>query len=144
MRYGCIDVTTSDLRFKKNIETIENALNIVMNLNGVRYSWRKEEYPDKNFVDTVQLGFIAQEVEKVLPEVVGTDENGWKSVQYTQVVALLVEAIKTLSKSHDSMVLDLEMIEKKYDARFQEYESKILEQDAKLIELENKIASFLA
>ena len=70
----------------------------------VRYSWRKDEFPECNFDDMVHMGFIAQDVETIVPEIVGTDKNGWKSVRYTQVVALLVEAVKNMNE----VVIDLE------------------------------------
>lgn len=62
----------------------------------MKYVWRRDDYPDRNFDARKQLGFIAQEVETVLPEIVETDQNGWKSIHYSQVAALLVEAIKKL------------------------------------------------
>jgi hypothetical protein len=55
-----------------------------------------------NFSDGKQIGFIAQEVEKALPELVTTDTNGYKSVAYANVVPVLVEAVKTLKKDNDA------------------------------------------
>ena len=67
-------------------------------MRGVNYNWRTEEFPDKNFNNGLQLGLIAQEVEKVIPEVVDTDDKGFKSVEYSKLVALLLEAIKDQQK----------------------------------------------
>ena len=89
---------TSDERWKKDIKTIENALPKVLEMRGVNYNWRTQEFPDKNFDTGLQLGLIAQEVEKVIPEVVDTDEKGFKSVEYSKLVALLLEAIKEQQK----------------------------------------------
>ncbi|MDP3468581.1 MAG: tail fiber domain-containing protein, partial [Daejeonella sp.] len=89
---------TSDERWKMDIKTIENALPKVLAMRGVNYNWRTEEFPDKNFNNGLQLGLIAQEVEKVIPEVVDTDEKGFKSVEYSKLVALLLEAIKEQQK----------------------------------------------
>jgi hypothetical protein len=68
----------------------------VLQLRGVNFDWKTTEFPTRSFSENRSLGFIAQEVEKVLPEVVQTEKNteGYKSVQYDKVVALLVEAIK--------------------------------------------------
>ena len=79
----------SDERLKDNIETIENGLSKVEQLRGVTYT-RDEK---KN------IGVIAQEVEKILPEVVLTadDEMGTKSVDYSRLTAVLIEAVKDLS-----------------------------------------------
>jgi hypothetical protein len=94
---------TSDLRYKKNIFTIENALQKVMLLRGVNYDWRTEEFKEKNFVSTPQLGLIAQEVEKVIPQVVTTDASGFKAVEYSKLVALLIEAVKEQQKKIDAL-----------------------------------------
>jgi hypothetical protein len=74
----------SDRRFKHNIATIENALDKVVALRGVNY--------EKD--DRYSMGVIAQEVETVIPEVVYTDAEGMKSVAYSNMVGVLIEAIK--------------------------------------------------
>ena len=89
---------TSDKRFKKNIVPLENSLSKILALDGVNYHWRKAEFPEKNFSESPQIGFIAQDVEKVFPELVQTDDKGFKSVNYVQLVPALVEAIKELSR----------------------------------------------
>ena len=76
------------------MEGITSALEKVLAMKGVYYNWKKEEFPEMIFTDNHQIGFIAQELEKVLPEVVNTDEKGYKSVAYSHIVALLVEAIE--------------------------------------------------
>jgi hypothetical protein len=87
----------SDVRFKTNINTIENALSTVKNIRGVSYET----------IDTHRknIGVIAQEIEKVLPEVVLTDttENQFKSVAYGNIVGVLIEAIKELSSRVDNL-----------------------------------------
>jgi hypothetical protein len=84
----------SDERYKKDINTLSNALKNIMGMRGVSYNWRRNEYPDKNFDDRLQIGLIAQEVEKIYPELVNTDANGYKSVEYSKLVAILIEALK--------------------------------------------------
>ena len=87
----------SDIRFKTAINTLENALSTVKNLRGVSYTT----------IDTQRknIGVIAQEIEKVLPEVVITDttENQFKSVAYGNIVGVLIEAIKELSGRVDNL-----------------------------------------
>jgi hypothetical protein len=80
---------------------VENPnLEVVRKLRGVRYKWRREEFPQKNFPAGWQLGFIAQEVEQIVPEVVNTAAatsatgEGFKSVQYGALVPVVVEALK--------------------------------------------------
>jgi hypothetical protein len=82
---------TSDFRLKNDIKPLELCLDKVCNLQGVEFVRKGDE--DKKYI-----GFIAQEIEKIVPEVVTTanDENGYKSVAYGNVTALLVEAVKEL------------------------------------------------
>ena len=85
---------SSDVRFKKNIQPLSDALSNVMKLEGVSYNWKQEEFPEKNFGDQTEIGVIAQEIEKIYPELVNTDKDGYKSVQYSHIVPVLIEAIK--------------------------------------------------
>lgn len=85
---------TSDIRFKKNIQPLENSLDKLMEINGVSYYWKVDEFPDRNFNSGKDIGVIAQEIEKIFPEVVETDDQGYKSVQYSHLVPVLIEAIK--------------------------------------------------
>ena len=85
---------TSDRRWKKDIKPLDNSLAKVQQLDGKSYLWRRDEFPDKGFSDQRQIGLIAQEVEEVIPEIVNTDKDGYKSISYTQLVPLLVEAVK--------------------------------------------------
>ena len=82
-------VESSDARLKENVRPITDALSKVTSLQGVHYN--KIETPESE-----EIGFIAQEVEVVVPEIVTTDdtEEGMKAVSYARTVALLVEAIK--------------------------------------------------
>ena len=105
----------SDKRWKKDVIKIENALEKVMSMNGVYYNWRKDEFPEKGFTDNKQVGFIAQELEDIFPEVVNTDDEGYKSVMYGHVVALLVEAIKDLESQLDLKTTTLEEKTKEID-----------------------------
>jgi Chaperone of endosialidase len=91
---------SSDARFKTDVAPISNPLQKVLALRGVNFNWNTSAFPQRMFSDKRTLGFIAQEVEKVLPEIVQTENTteGYKSVQYDKVVALLVEAIKEQQK----------------------------------------------
>ncbi len=86
--------SSSDRRFKKNIRTVNGALDKVLAMEGVTYDFRTDEFPNRNFTTTHQLGFIAQDVEKIVPEVVLTNGDGYKAVDYSKLTALLNEAIK--------------------------------------------------
>ena len=89
MQYG---YSGSDERFKTNIKTIENALDKTLLLRGVNYN------DFRNEPDELRMGLIAQEVELIIPEVVDTDEKTtMKSIAYSNMIGLLVEAIKELN-----------------------------------------------
>jgi len=94
---------SSDARYKRNVSTVTAPLDTIVGLRGVTFDWDRDAWPAKAFPEGRQIGFIAQEVEKVLPEVVHTDENGYKSVEYANVVPVLVEAVKTLKDDNDDL-----------------------------------------
>lgn len=79
--------TTSDLSVKENISTFENGLETINNLRGVSFDWKKDGRPS--------IGVIAQELEKVLPQLVSSGEI--KSVNYNGLIGVLIEAVKELS-----------------------------------------------
>ena len=85
---------TSDKKFKKNIESIENPLETIQKLDGKTYLWNKEANKEMDFDNGLHSGFIAQDLEKVLPHLVITNEKGDKAVNYTELIPYLVEAIK--------------------------------------------------
>lgn len=82
--------TTSDARLKTEIKKLDNANELLSQLEGVSYTLIE--------TNKKSIGLIAQEVEKVVPEVVSTDEDGFKSIAYGNIVALLIEAIKEQDK----------------------------------------------
>lgn len=106
----------SDMRAKTNIKTIESGLSTILNLRPVSYNWINSNSKSQN-TDTivnsrsstseissfgpiddnkVQYGFLAQEVEEVIPNAVATDENGNKLINYTAIIPLLVQSIQEL------------------------------------------------
>jgi len=105
----------SDKRFKKNITPISFALAMVDKLQGVNFDWRVGEFKDRDFPTGKQIGFIAQEVEKVLPEVVTTDRDGYKGVEYSNITAVLVEAVKELKTENDTLKKKNIFLEKKFN-----------------------------
>ena len=84
----------SDQRYKDNIQTLGNALQKVLALRGTEYTFRTQEFKDMNFDAGKQIGFIAQEMKQVLPELVMEDATGYHAVNYQGLVPVLVEAIK--------------------------------------------------
>ena len=105
------DVTayySSDERLKENIVEIDNALEKVKQIRGVRYDWTDEHIkskggPDNYFMRKTDVGVIAQEIEAVLPEIVAERDDGIKAVRYERLTALLIEAVKELSARVDEL-----------------------------------------
>lgn len=105
---------SSDSRFKTNVRPVTKALEKVKALQGVYFNWNQEAFPDRDFPNQNAIGFIAQDLEKVLPEVVQTEKTaeGYKAVQYDKVVALLVEAIKEQQQQIELLKTEISQLKK--------------------------------
>jgi hypothetical protein len=93
---------SSDVALKENIINIPDPLKSLKKLNGVLFDWKKEYIDQRGgedgyFVRKKDVGVIAQEVEKVLPEAVAQRSDGIKAVKYDRLTCLLIEAVKVLS-----------------------------------------------
>jgi predicted methyltransferase len=78
-------------------------LDKVTALQPVHYFWRTSEFPDRHFGDTQNYGLIAQDVEQVLPELVATDSDGYKVVDYSKLPLLTIQAVKDLKSENDAL-----------------------------------------
>ena len=97
------DVTafaSSDRRYKDNLQAITNPIDKVKSLTGYTFTWNDKH---EQFNGNNDIGVVAQEVEKVLPEIVDTRDNGYKAVKYEKMVALLIEAVKDQQKQIDEL-----------------------------------------
>ena len=119
----------SDARFKQHIQPLQGALEKVKALQGVQYEMRVKEFPDRNFQPGTEIGLIAQEVEKVLPELVRTDADGYKSVDYAKVVPVLIEGMKAQQFQMSAQQEQLRMQQEKIDVLLRRLEK--LEQDGR-------------
>jgi Chaperone of endosialidase len=90
-------VSLSDMRYKNQVTTINNALSRLMTLDGLYYFWNQNVYPELAFSTKRQIGFDAQKLEALFPELVLTGSAGVKSVDYGRLTPVLVEAIKELN-----------------------------------------------
>lgn len=110
-------ITPSDARLKENIVAIERARELVRTLHGVHYTWKKDAQSKFGTSDTSDVGLLAQDVQKVLPEAVVTLPDGTLTVNYDKVVPLLVEALK----AQDEKLRQLEQT----DARLKAMERRL-------------------
>jgi len=102
---------TSDLRFKRDITPLYDPLKRITMLRGVSFNWRWDEFEEISFTQEREIGLIAQEVEQVIPEVVHTDDEGYKSIEYTKIVPILIEAVKELKTRNDELLCRIEKLE---------------------------------
>ncbi len=109
---GTTVTQTSDIKWKTNIHGYDNALSQVSKLRGVKYNWINDESGKFN-PDEPQIGFIAQEVEKVIPELVRTDPQGDKSVNYSKLTVVLLEALKEQQVMIEELQREVELLKQK-------------------------------
>jgi hypothetical protein len=117
--------TPSDRRYKKEIHPLESSLDKVLRMQGVSFEWDREKVYGAGYRSGRQIGLIAQEVEKVLPELVQTDDEGYKTLSYDKVTPVLVEAIKEQQKQI-----------KERDARIERLEEELAKMERRLASLE--------
>ena len=111
---GCGDVAaeiiqakalpSSDERLKENIQPLKNSLDKVTQLRGVSFEFKRDKKQ--------QIGVIAQEVEKIIPEVVGENPDGYKGVSYGNIVGLLIEAIKEQQEQINQLSKEISELKK--------------------------------
>jgi len=103
---GTLTTASSDIRLKTNIETLNEGLDMVMKLRGVEFNWKSD--PDGKKM----IGFIAQETEQVVPELVFTNPtDGYMGINYAEMTAVLVEAVKQQQKMIEELQKKVEELE---------------------------------
>ena len=146
---GCVEdrdgtviagVCASDFRFKKNITSFGSVLNNFSKLRPVNYLWRTEEFAEQRFGVKQSYGLIAQEVEAAFPELVSTDEKGFKAVNYSKLPLYTIQAVNELKIENDALKESL----RKQQAEIQELkkafgamQSKISKPKAKSVRRRN-------
>lgn len=98
---GVSFISFSDERFKTNIRKFENPLDKLIQIQGVRYNFNKQKFADRAFPEGERDGLIAQQVQKVFPELVTADGDGYLAVDYVSLIPILIESIKELKTKVD-------------------------------------------
>jgi hypothetical protein len=106
----------SDEQFKRGIRPVSFALDRVAALQPVRYSWRTDEFPDRHFDTGESVGLVAQDVERVLPELVSTDAHGYKAVDYSKLPLVTIQAVKELKERNDRLTEQNAALERRLEA----------------------------
>jgi trimeric autotransporter adhesin len=112
---------SSDARLKANVQPFGRVLDRVVRLQPVHHTWRTAEFPEYHFGQGIGTGLIAQDVEQVFPEMVSTDERGYKMVNYAELPYLTLQAVKDLKAEND-----------KKDEQILALSAKVAAQDAAL------------
>ncbi len=134
---------SSDRRFKKDINELTGALNAVKAMRGVSYDFRSDEFPAENFDENTHIGFIAQELQDILPEAVVARSDGYLTVDYGAVTPVLVEAVQELSKQVEALQAENATLRSTSDKsvgavstkQLRDLEARIADMDAKLQEV---------
>ncbi len=95
--YASTPTICSDIRLKKDFSNLSNSLSSISQLKGYNYYLRNEKNPN------LQTGFIAQEIQKIFPELVQTGSDGYLSVDYVGLIPHLVESVKTLKNENEDL-----------------------------------------
>jgi len=97
----------SDIKFKENLSPIQSPLDRVLNMEGVTFQWKTAEYQDKGFPEGRHYGVVADNIEKVLPEIVREGPEGEKAVAYTEIIPVLIEAMKEQQRQIEVLKLEV-------------------------------------
>ena len=115
----------SDGRLKKDIQPLTNMLESVLKVEGKTYRWKE----GSSLSDDVDIGLVAQEVEKVFPELVVEDEQGYKGIAYSKLSVILLEAIKEQQGQiifHQEQIRELEKQNEQINAMLHEQMDSLL------------------
>lgn len=99
----------SDENLKKNISPLMNSIDVIAKLRPVSYEWK--ETNDRDHYAGVQVGFIAQDVEKVKPEWVSTNELGYKQINLNQLTPMMVDSVQYLKAKDEASQARIELLE---------------------------------
>jgi hypothetical protein len=111
-RFGCLlnfdgsqtwGICPSDVRLKRDIAPFAPVLDRVAQLRPVRFTWRGDEFPERHLGTARASGLIAQDVERVFPDMVSSDESGYKLVNYSELPYVILEAVIELKAENDAL-----------------------------------------
>jgi hypothetical protein len=116
---------SSDARLKHSVTPFPETLDKLIMLRPVHFYWRADEYKVRAFGAAQSFGLIAQEVERVLPELVTEDEQGLKAVRYNKLPLLMLQAVKELKAEKDEEIVALKMENDKLKQQLKQQEERL-------------------
>jgi len=127
---------SSDARLKTAITPFAPMLSKVVQLQPVHYHWRSAEFPEYHFGGALNSGLVAQEVERVFPEMVGVDDHGYKTVNYSELPYLLLGAVRELKADNDAKDEQIRQLTERVE-QMQKVQQQLSLVEARLKRLEN-------
>lgn len=106
----------SDIRFKEEVENFNLPLKTLADLNVYKYHYKVKEFANASLPDGEHIGVMAQDLEKILPQLVKEDENGLKYVNYSGLTPVLLSGIKNLIAITDEQSKKIKELEEKLDS----------------------------
>jgi len=131
---GILGTCSSDLRLKKDITPFGAVLDRIAALQPVHYFWRAEEFPERHFGNAQAAGLIAQDVEQVLPELVETDKDGFKAVNYSKLPLFTIQAVRELKTGNDALKAETESLKQRV-GELEQLKQHVAELERLLMEL---------
>ncbi|KAL4158404.1 hypothetical protein PRNP1_004180 [Phytophthora ramorum] len=113
--YAVSHANTSDRRLKTAVQDLEAAQETIRRLRPVTFEWRRDEFPSRNFPAGVFPGFLADDVEEILPDLVHQDGDGWKSLNYVSLVPHLVSAMQEMQEQLAASELQMTRMQQQID-----------------------------
>jgi trimeric autotransporter adhesin len=102
---GTLTIAVSDARLKTSVQPLQNSLDKVLRLQGISFLWKDNPQMGR------RIGFVAQDFEKVLPELGFTNPaDGYKGINYAEMTAVLTEALKELNARHEQLLLEFKQL----------------------------------
>jgi hypothetical protein len=105
----------SDARLKQDVEPFPALLGKLAQLQPVHFTWKAQEYPEYGLGSARSFGLIAQEVERVLPELVTQDPRGFKAVRYNELALMLLQAIKELNAQNEQQAQAIRALQQRIE-----------------------------
>jgi len=124
--YGNNYLYTSDKRLKTNLHPLTEVLSKIGEIHSYTFYY-KQNIAGRQFPSTKQIGMIAQEVEKYFPELVSTDDQGYKALNYAQFTAVLLEAVKEQQAEIEKLQQENQQLKNELNIRISSLENKLKE-----------------
>ncbi|ACO61680.1 predicted protein [Micromonas commoda] len=133
--------SASDSRFKRDVRSIHDPLAIVRSLEPVTFTFKRDAFPTRDFPVETQAGFLAQDLERVLPHLVTEDDEGYKGVAYERLGVYAVAGVKALDESMERLDESMERLDESMERLQNDTVARL---EARVVELERALAALVS